>query len=561
MNPPVTSEDVEQVMENIGFGNAKKDIGKDRAADMSMGVTTYSGGWKMKMQLCAATLMNADILMLDEPTGHLDVTNIAWIKQWLKDFQANGGSIITTSHDSGFLNEMCTHIIDFQNRKLKMFKGSQGKVLEEFVENFPEKKGYFELKNDVVKFSFPEPGPLEGVKSMSKTIMKMKDVTFTYPTRDTPTIFDINIECSRISRVGVIGANGAGKSTAIKILIGELRTNIGEVTKHPGMRMAYIAQHAFHHLEKHIHKTPTQYIMWRFAGNEDKEGIDLINKESKEKEKVYKYYIVTNDVMELKSCETESDEKKAVEAETILGRRENKKMKTKEYEVKWKGKPIEMTMWVRRELLIRMGSIKMVQRQDEKEAVMAGLASKTLTTKDIEKHFADFGIDAEQANHTLIKSLSGGQKVKVVLAASMWQNPHLVILDEPTNYLDRDGLGALTNAIHEFKGGVVIISHNREFTNAVTQEKWIMEKGRLRREGESVREEETVAKLEDKNEIKFDSFGNEIKVEKKVELTDKEKKREVKRLQKAIKDGKKKGLLTDDEIYEMEQKLEELTSS
>ena len=146
------------------------------------------------------------------------------------------------------------------------------------------------------------------------------------------------------------------------------------------------------------------------------------------------------------------------------------------------------------------------------------------------------------------------------MAASMWQNPHLVILDEPTNYLDRDGLGALTNAIHEFKGGVVIISHNREFTNAVTQEKWIMEKGRLRREGESVREEETVAKLEDKNEIKFDSFGNEIKVEKKVELTDKEKKREVKRLQKAIKDGKKKGLLTDDEIYEMEQKLEELTS-
>ena len=385
MKTPVKREDVERVMEEIGFGNAKKDIGKDRAADMEMGVTTYSGGWKMKMQLCAATLMNADILMLDEPTGHLDVTNIAWIKNWLKDFMNKGGSIITTSHDSSFLNEMCTHIIDFQNRKLKMFRGSKGKVLEEFVENFPEKKGYFELKNDVVKFVFPEPGQLEGIKSMSKTILKMNNVTFQYPTRDTPTIFDINIECSRVSRVGVIGANGAGKSTAIKILIGELKTSQGTVTKHPGMRLAYIAQHAFHHLEKHIHKTPAQYIMWRFAGNEDQEGLDMINKESKEDQKVTKYFIDNSEGIDLKICYTENEERQAVEPEQLVGRRENKKLKIKEYEVKWKGKSIENTMWVSRDILLKMGSIKLVQRCDEKEAVKAGLASKTLTSKDIEK--------------------------------------------------------------------------------------------------------------------------------------------------------------------------------
>ena len=140
MQPPVTSEQVEKVMEEIGFGNAKKDIGKDRAADMGMGITTYSGGWKVKMQLCAATLMNADILMLDEPTGHLDVTNIAWIKNWLKGFMSDGGSIIATSHDSSFLNEMCTHLIDFQSRKLRMFTGARGNVLEDFVAKYPEKK-------------------------------------------------------------------------------------------------------------------------------------------------------------------------------------------------------------------------------------------------------------------------------------------------------------------------------------------------------------------------------------------------------------------------------------
>ena len=562
MEPKVTPEQVEKVMEEIGFGYAKKDIGKDRAADMGMGITTYSGGWKVKMQLCAATLMNADILMLDEPTGHLDVTNIAWIKNWLKGFMEGGGSIIATSHDSSFLNEMCTHLIDFQNRKLRMFTGTRGNVLQDFVDKYPEKKSYFELRNDVVKFKFPEPGPLEGVKSMSKTLMKMTDVTFQYPTRDTPTIFDINLECSRISRVGVIGANGAGKSTAIKILIGELKPMVGhgQVTKHPDLRIAYIAQHAFHHLEKHLHKTPTQYIMWRFAGNEDKEGLDLINKDSNEEQKIIKYQLISNETgMELNVCETPAEMKKAVEVEKINGRRENKKMKIKEYEVKWKGKPEEMTMWVRRDVLIKMGAIKLVQRHDEKEAVMAGLASKTLTTKDIEKHFADFGIDQEQANHTLIKSLSGGQKVKVVLAASLWQNPHLVILDEPTNYLDRDGLGALTSAIHEFKGGVVIISHNREFTNAVTTEKWIMEKGRLRKEGASVEKvEEGNSIIKPKDEIVFDSFGNEMKVERKVKMTDKEKKREIKSLQKQIKDGKKKKLLTEDEIAELEDKIEAL---
>tara|TARA_X000000950_G_C13641970_1_gene547969 strand:- start:109 stop:774 length:666 start_codon:yes stop_codon:yes gene_type:complete len=219
-------------------------------------------------------------------------------------------------------------------------------------------------------------------------------------------------------------------------------------------------------------------------------------------------------------------------------------------------------MWVKREILIKMGAVKLVQRHDEKEAVMAGLASKNLTTTDIEKHFSDFGIDPEQANHTLIKSLSGGQKVKVVLAASLWQNPHLVILDEPTNYLDRDGLGALTNAIHEFNGGVLIISHNREFTNAVTTEKWIMEKGRLRREGESIGKEDENKKdtLESKNEIVYDSMGNEIKIEKKVELTEKDRKREIKSIQKQLVQGKKKGILTDDEIAELEEKLDELTS-
>merc|ERR1712022_4331 len=73
----------------------------------------------------------------------------------------------------------------------------------------------------------------------------------------------------------VIGANGAGKSTAIKALVGEQAPSKGSIWKAPGLRMAYVAQHAFHHLEKHMSSTPTQYIMWRFAGNDDKESLEF----------------------------------------------------------------------------------------------------------------------------------------------------------------------------------------------------------------------------------------------------------------------------------------------
>ena len=183
----------------------------------------------------------------------------------------------------------------------------------------PTPQSYFQLTNEKVKFVFPEPGPLEGVKSLSKYILKMTGVTFQYPTRDKPTVMDINLEVSRVSRVAVIGPNGAGKSTAIKLLIGELTPSQGQITKHPNMRLAYVAQHAFHHLEKHLNESPAQYIMWRFAGNEDKESIEKINKAvEKDDKEVFKYWI--RDGTTLCQCYSAEEEKKAVEVEAILSR-------------------------------------------------------------------------------------------------------------------------------------------------------------------------------------------------------------------------------------------------
>merc|ERR1712157_156420 len=201
---------------------------------------------------------------------------------------------------------------------------------------------------------------------------------------------------------------------------------------------------------------------------------------------------------------------------------------------------------------------KLVQREDERQAAMAGLMGKQLTQPSIEKHLADFGVDAESASHTQLSQLSGGMKVKVVLAACMWQNPHVLILDEPTNYLDREGLGALVLAIKDYKGGVLIISHNKEFCDGVATEKWIMQGGRLRIEGESV---DTSEGKDDGNAGRdevYDGAGNKIEVKKNATLSDKDKKKAIKDLEKKLKDGKKKKTLTDEEMWEIEDKLNEL---
>merc|ERR1712193_363564 len=407
-----------------------------------------------------------------------------------------------------------------------------------FVEKYPEKKAYFELSNEVMKF------------------------TFQYPTKDKPTIMDVSLTVSQVSRVAVIGANGAGKSTAIKALVGEQAPSKGTIWKAPGLRMAYVAQHAFHHLEKHMSSTPTQYIMWRFAGNDDKESLEFATDKlsvDEESARARKWCIdaVTG---EARPCVTEKedpkkakqDEANAVVPDAVLNRRQKKKEKTFEYEVNWMYKPNECNVWVEKDTLLKMGYLKMVQREDEKQAAMAGLQTKQLTQPGVEKPLTNFGVDPESASHTQISQLSGGMKVKVVLAAAMWQNPHILILDEPTNYLDRDGLGALVLAIKDYKGGVLIISHNKEFCDGVATEKWIMQGGRLRIEGAP--EEEAAEEQEIKGpEVVYDGAGNKVEVKK--ALSEKEVKKAIKDIEKKLKDNNKKKTLTDDEMWELQDKL------
>jgi len=565
--PKITKDVVIQTLGEIGFKNKDLGVNVTAAADMNNPITTYSGGWKVKMQLACAQLINADILMVDDPTGHLDVKNIAWVENWLGNFP---GSIIATSANTVFLDKMCTHIVDFEDRKLRQFKAGKGEVLSKYVEAYPEKSAYFELSDKLEKWVFPVPGSLEGVKSRGRTILKMQNVNFKYPSHEKNTVENITLTACMASRVAVVGANGAGKSTAIKLLIGELKPETGSIWRHPNMRLAYVAQHAFHHLEKHLDKTPVDYILWRFAGADDRESLENQNKEvndDDEKLRLQPWWICPK-TLDVKKCDmTDTKEGKvsrdsAVVPEAVLNRQKHTKTKKYIYEVKWMHKPVENNTWVERDILLNMGYSKIVNKKDEQEAAAAGLLSKPLTAPGVEKALKDFGLDGESASHMPLASLSHGQKVKVVICASCWQNPHIIILDEPTNYLDRNGLGALVKGLEAFQGGVVIISHNQEFTDKVCTQKWVMTKnsvtgaGNLAEEGEIALDEGSIQEQEGPDEI-YDESGNKIDVKKNKAKDPKELKKGIKEIEKKIKDNKKKNTLSEEELWELQDQLEE----
>merc|ERR1712087_941149 len=569
-SPPVTEDLVIATLGEIGFKNKERGVNMTAAADMNNPITTYSGGWKVKMQLACAQLINADIRMIDDPTGHLDVKNIEWVKKWLGGFP---GSIIATSANTQFMNEMCTHIVDFHERKLRQFKATKGEVLTKYVEAYPEKASYFELSDKNEQWVFPVPGSLEGVKSRGRTIMGMQDVTFKYPTHEKNTVENITLTVCMASRVAVVGANGAGKSTAIKLLIGELKPDSGTIWRHQNMRLAYVAQHAFHHLERHLDKTAVDYILWRFAGADDRESLENQNQETNEddeKKRETPWFICPKS-LEVKKCdmsdtpEGKKERAAKVVPEAILNRQKHTKTKKYIYEVKWMHKPVESNSWVERDTLLAMCYSKLVHKKDEQEAAAAGLMSKPLTQPGVEKALKDFGLDSESASHQPLASLSHGQRVKVAICACCWQNPHIVILDEPTNYLDRDGLGALVQGLEAYKGGVVIISHNEEFTDCVCTQKWIMEKsevtgaGHLREEGE-LKFEGEIEEQQGPDEV-YDDMGNKIDVKKAKPMEAKEIKKAIKDVEKKLKDHKKKNNLSEEDVWELQDKLAELTSA
>jgi elongation factor 3 len=536
-----TKEQIREVLSTVGFvpdGKAKPDHA----------VSTLSGGWRMKLALARAMLQKADILLLDEPTNHLDVINVAWVKNYLNSL--TDVTSIIVSHDSGLLNDCCTNILQIENLKLHAFKGN----LDEFVKLKPQARSYFNFTASKMKFKFPQPGPIEGVKSKGKALMKMGGCTFTYPKNDKPTLFDISVQVSLSSRVACVGENGAGKSTMIKLLVGEIEPQTGDVWKHPNARIAYVAQHAFHHIESHLNKTPNEYIRWRYANQgEDKESLVKVTMQfSEEEEKLQKtpYEISFTDEESGKITKV-----KKVVSELVGGRKTNKS-KEYEYEVKYAGSSQDSGDYLPAKTLKKMGWEKAMKAVDLKIAQRAGLYVRPLSTKNVEQHLEDCGLAREFGTHYRMSALSGGQKVKVVLAAAMWNQPHILILDEPTNYLDRESLGALAGAIEEFDGGVVMITHNNEFCSKLCPETWVMDAGHLETKGDAdwMLKQDTKIEAQEQITEMTDAAGNVTKIKgAKKKLSKKEEKQLVKKIKAKIKAGE--DLDTDEETFAIEKDL------
>lgn len=475
-------------------------------------ITSLSGGWKMKLALARAVFENPDILLLDEPTNHMDVKNVKWLEDYLMNSPCTS---ILVSHDSKFLNNVVQHVVHYERFKLRRYAGN----LESFVKKCPSAKSYYELSASEMEFKFPEPGFLEGVKTKAKAIVRVTNMSFQYAGTSKPQISEITFQCSLSSRIAVIGPNGAGKSTLVNVLTGELIPTGGDIYTHENIRIAYIKQHAFSHIDHHLDLTPSEYIQWRFQTGEDRETMDRANKivTDEDEKAMDKIYTINSTPRRVIGIHSRRKLKNSYEYECSLLLGENVGQKGE----KWTPMMTADNEWIPRSQIMVSHS-KMVAEVDQKEALASG-QFRPLVRKEIEQHCANFGLDAELVSHSRMRGLSGGQRVKVVLAACSWQRPHLIVLDEPTNYLDRDSLGALSKALKAFEGGVIIITHSAEFTQNITEEVWAVMDGKMTPSGHNwVTGQGTGPRLkgDEDEEDKFDAMGNKIEGgKKKVKLS------------------------------------------
>ncbi|KAG2015782.1 multidrug resistance protein 1 [Coprinopsis cinerea AmutBmut pab1-1] len=451
----VSRSEIQKQLSDVGFD-------EERQREIVGGL---SGGWKMKLELARAMLYKADLLLLDEPTNHLDRASVKWLEDWL--LAQKQVTCLIVSHDSGFLDNVTSDIIHYEQKKLVYYPGN----LSAFVAKRPEAKSYYTLEASSVKFSFPPPGSLMGVRSNTRAILKLQNCTFTYPGRDKPSLYDVSCALSLSSRVGVVGPNGAGKSTMIKLITGETTPQTGTVYKHPALRVGYVSQHATHHIERHLEKTPIQYIQWRFQDGHDRE---LLEKSTR---------VLTDEDKKLLDQEWVGKDGSKRKLELIMGRQKLKK--SLQYEIKWRGLDHRFNTWVPREELLKKGFSKIVQQFDDLESSREGAGARETSTHLVRKHLEDIGLDGDIAQYNEISGLSGGQKIKLVIAACLWNNPQICVLDEPSNFLDREALGGLAVAIKNWTGAVVIISHNHEFVSSLCPEIWNVENGRMVQQGKT----------------------------------------------------------------------------
>mmetsp|Transcript_20882 Transcript_20882/g.47098 ORF Transcript_20882/g.47098 Transcript_20882/m.47098 type:complete len:709 (-) Transcript_20882:198-2324(-) len=451
MDPNTFELRATEILMGLGFS---QDFLKKKTQDLS-------GGWRMRVALGRALLSQPALLLLDEPTNHLDAASRNWLAEYLVTLTST--TVCIVSHDYEFLGKTCEDVLHIAQLQLAYYHGG----FNAFAEARPDVMEALPTLTEsgaTAVINFPDPGRLDGVKSRSKPILELRDLTFYYPGQDKPTFTSVFGKFTVMSRVALLGPNGAGKTTLLRQIVGDMATDqgtgkhTGEIIKHHNLRIAYIAQHSMHHLEENMRRSPVQYVQDRFVTGLDKE-------------------LSKRETMKL-SPEEEALCSKNGNISKVIGRA----VRGGElcYETERWGREREGSFWE------PLGSVKckdpyvlkLCLNFDAKlQAFQSGAEVRPCTEKEILKHLADFGISHRLAQSGRIKGMSGGQKCRLVLASAVWNKPHLIALDEPTNYLDNETLNALTGALQRFKGAILVITHHAQFSNDVTNEKWMVDHG------------------------------------------------------------------------------------
>ena len=385
-----------------------------KPGELDKPVNSFSGGWRMRLQLARALMCPSDLLLLDEPTNHLDLDALVWLEAWLKRYP---GTLIVISHDREFLDAITNVTIHIDHGKLVRYGGNysafedlraeqlsiqqasfakqQEKIahLQSFINRFKAKASKAKQAQSRVKalermekiapvladaefsFAFEEPGALPN------PMLAMEDASFGYPPPSDaapgtpPTIIVQHANRSVLAgqRIGILGANGQGKSTVVKTIAKDLQVQGGTVTEGRGLTIGYFAQ----------------------------QELDVLSADSS---------------------------------------------------------PMEH--------MIRLA----------KDALANGVTGRDTRQQSLRTYLGTFNFTGDQVMQA-VGTMSGGEKARLVLAMIVWQRPNLLLLDEPTNHLDLATREALSVALNEFEGTVMLVSHDRALLRAVCDSFWLVANG------------------------------------------------------------------------------------
>ncbi|MBV8502801.1 MAG: ATP-binding cassette domain-containing protein [Paucibacter sp.] len=365
-------------------------------------VNSFSGGWRMRLQLARALMCPADLMLLDEPTNHLDLDALVWLEAWLQRYD---GTLIIISHDREFLDAITKVTIHLDETKLTRYGGNytafeamraermvlqqaafekqQDRMahLQKFIDRFKAKASKAKQAQSRVKalermeklapvltasdFSFEFREPV----SLPNPMLMFDEVACGYDTDEGEKIIVRGIDRSVLAgqRIGILGANGQGKSTVVKTVARMQRAMAGKITEGKGLSIGYFAQ----------------------------QEMDVL-------------------------------------------------------------RPDEGPL------------MHMVRLAKE--------VSPSAREQELRDFLGQFRFVGDMVNQA-VGSLSGGEKARLVLAMLVWQRPNLLLLDEPTNHLDLQTREALSMALNEFEGTVMLVSHDRALLREVCDEFWLVTAG------------------------------------------------------------------------------------